>query len=69
MADPIEYLIQNILKPELDVTTVMIMAIGLILIILWMITDFIKNKKLQTVLFNIHQNLKTFMEKNRTKAV
>jgi|GEM_PF-4608439 len=69
MADPIEYLLQNILDPKLDATTVMVVIIGLVLFILWTITNFFRNKKLQTTLYDIHEKVKIFIEKKRINGL
>ncbi len=69
MADPIEYLLQNIVKLELDVTMLMVIIVGMVLFVLWMITNFFNNKKLQTVLFDIHEKINIFIENKRIKAV
>ena len=69
MADPIEYLLQNIVNPKLDVVTLMVVIVGLILFILGIITNFFNNKKLQTILFNIQEKIKIFIENKKIKAV
>jgi hypothetical protein len=69
MADPIEYLLQNVVNPKFDVIMAMVMILGVILVILWIITNFINDKKLQTVLDDIEEKIKTFIEKKRTKPV
>ena len=69
MADPIEYLLQNIVKPELDMTMLMVIIVGMVLFVLWMITNFFNNKKLQTVLFDIHEKISIFIENKSIKAV
>lgn len=69
MADPIGYLLQNILNPKLDVIILMVMIIGLILSILWIVTNFINNEKLQTILFDIHEKINIFIENKRIKSV
>jgi len=69
MVDPIEYLVQNVVNPKFDGIMAMVMIIGVILVILWIITNFINDKKLQTILEDIQGKIKIFMEKKRTKAV
>ncbi len=69
MADPIEYLLQNIVKPELDVTMLMVIIVGMVLFVLWIITNFFNNKKLQTILFDIHEKISIFIENKRIKTV
>ena len=69
MADPIEYLLQNIVNPKLDVVTSMVVIVGLILFILGIITNFLNNKKLQTQLLDIQEKIKIFIEKKKTQAV
>jgi len=69
MADPIEYLLQNILNPKLDATTLMVIILGVILFILWTITYFFHNKTLQTFLFDIHKKLKQFIENKKSRSV
>jgi hypothetical protein len=69
MADPIEYLLQNIVNPKFDVVTLMVVIVGLILFILGIITNFFNNKKLQTILFNIQEKIKIFIENKKIKAV
>jgi hypothetical protein len=69
MADPVEYLLQNIVNPKLDVVTLMVVIVGLILFILWIITNFFNNKKLQTILFDIQEKIKIFIENKKIKVV
>lgn len=69
MADPIEYLLQNIVNPKLDIVTLMVVIVGLILFILGIITNFFNNKKLQTILFDIQEKIKIFIENKKIKAV
>jgi hypothetical protein len=69
MADPIEYLLQNIVNPKLDVVTLMVVIVGLILFILGIITNFFNNKKLQTILFDIQEKIKIFIENKKIKDV
>ena len=69
MADPIEYLLQNIVNPKFDVVTLMVVIVGLILFILGIITNFFNNKKLQIILFNIQEKIKIFIENKKIKAV
>ena len=69
MADPIGYLLQYTVNPKLDAIMSMVMIIGLTLIILIIITDFLGNKKLQTQLLDIQEKIKIFIEKKRTQAV
>ncbi|MCX6661141.1 MAG: hypothetical protein NTY91_01155 [Euryarchaeota archaeon] len=69
MADPIGYLLQYTVNPKLDAIMSMVMIIGLTLIILMIITDFLGNKKLQTQLLDIQEKIKIFIEKKRTQAV
>ncbi|MCX6671547.1 MAG: hypothetical protein NTX92_06480 [Euryarchaeota archaeon] len=69
MADPVEYLLQNIVNPKLDVVTLMVVIVGLILFILGIITNFFNNKKLQTILFDIQEKIKIFIENKKIKAV
>jgi hypothetical protein len=63
MVDPIEYLLQKILNPELNIITIMIAVLGIILFVLWTITNFFNNKRLQLILFDIHDKLRTFIDK------
>ena len=69
MADPIEYLLQNIVKLELDATMLMVIIVGMVLFVLWIITNFLNNKKLQTILFDIHEKINIFIENKRIKTV
>ena len=69
MVDPIGYLLQYTVNPKLDAIMSMVMIIGLTLIILMIITDFLGNKKLQTQLLDIQEKIKIFIEKKRTQAV
>lgn len=68
MADPVEYLLQNIVNPKLDVVTLMVVIVGLILFILGIITNFFNNKKLQAILFDIQEKIKIFIENKKIKA-
>ena len=68
MADPIEYLLQNIVNPKLDAIMLIVMVIGVVLSILVIITNFISYKKLQTQLFNIQEKIKILIENKRIKA-
>jgi hypothetical protein len=68
MADPIEYLLQNILNPKLDATTLIVIILGVILFVLWTITYFFHNKTLQAFLFEFHGKLKHFIENRKTKS-
>ncbi len=65
MVDPIEYLLQNVANPKFDVVVLAIMIIGVVLSVLVMITNFIRNKKFQMQLFDIEEKIKIFIEKNR----
>ena len=69
MVDPIEVLIQNIVDPKLDTAAIMITVIGTVLFFLWMITNFLRNKSLQTLLFTIHEKIRMFIETKKIKTV
>jgi hypothetical protein len=69
MADPIEYLLESIVKPEFDVTMLMVIIVGMVLFVLWIITNFFDNKRLQTVLFDVHEKINIFIENKRIKTV
>ena len=69
MVDPIEVLIQNIVDPKLDTLTIMIAVIGTVLFFLWMITNFLRNKRLQIILFTIHEKIRMFIETKKIKTV
>jgi len=69
MVDPIEVLIQNIVDPKLDTAAIMITVIGTVLFFLWMITNFLRNKSLQTLLFTIHEKIRLFIETKKIKTV
>ncbi len=69
MVDPVEFLFQNIVKPEFDAVKLILMTAGVIFIILGMITNFFRNKRLQEYLFDIQDKIKIFIENKRIKAV
>jgi hypothetical protein len=69
MVDPIEYLLQTIINPKLDSTSVMVSIVGVVLFILWTITIFFKNKMIQSILFDLHESLMRFMEKKKTNLL
>lgn len=68
MVEPIGYLLQTILDPKLDPTSVMVSIVGVVLFILWTITIFFKNKTVLSMLFDVHENLMRFMEQKKTNA-
>jgi uncharacterized membrane protein len=69
MADPIGYLVQNIVHPKFDVMILMVAIIGLVLCVFEIITNFFKNKKLRTIFFDIQEKIKKFIDNRKIKAV